>query len=498
MKSSIGHRLATISYPPAKPAIWLAGMALGLAIFYRGSYQLPISALGLAMFAGLALLRPELALLFVPLSAPLHFMPKGIWDARFGIRPEGIRFPLHEVVLLIVLGAASVHIGLGLLRRSKIREWGSESGDRRVGIGWRLAPMALFFAAGTVGLLLAGAHGRGEELREWRWLIVEPLFFYGLLVYFYSGVSDEARQRRLWPLAALLLGGALVGLVGILQFLGLNLAPLIGDKPGFSDDQVFVQGVQRVSSVYGHPNNLGLYSGRIWPLALALALAARLALLARRWLWLGGAAALLALGGLLVSFSRGAWLGALGAALLLAWLLLPAGRAVRLRLIATTAVLLVGLLTLGLLVTAAGVERFNPLGETGVIRLYTWQSALAMLREHPLGIGLDQFGQLYPNYINPALADSNERFTSHPHNLVLDIILRLGPLGLLAFGWLIWRYYRNLWPLPAGGLQRYLGAGLVAAMLAAMLHGLVDNFYFVPDLAIAFWLLYWLAENRPA
>jgi hypothetical protein len=32
-------------------------------------------------------------------------------------------------------------------------------------------------------------------------------------------------------------------------------------------------------------------------------------------------------------------------------------------------------------------------------------------------------------------------------------------------------------------------------MTAALLHGLVDNFYFVPDLAFTFWLLLWAGEG---
>ncbi len=36
--------------------------------------------------------------------------------------------------------------------------------------------------------------------------------------------------------------------------------------------------------------------------------------------------------------------------------------------------------------------------------------------------------------------------------------------------------------------ERTLAAGLLAAMAAALVHGMVDNFYFVPDLAIVFWL----------
>jgi hypothetical protein len=45
-----------------------------------------------------------------------------------------------------------------------------------------------------------------------------------------------------------------------------------------------------------------------------------------------------------------------------------------------------------------------------------------------------------------------------------------------------------------GGAPLALGA--LAAMVAALAHGLVDNFYFVPDLAVAFWLLLALIERE--
>jgi putative inorganic carbon (hco3(-)) transporter len=134
---------------------------------------------------------------------------------------------------------------------------------------------------------------------------------------------------------------------------------------------------------------------------------------------------------------------------------------------------------------------------SSAIRLQTWRSALAMLRDAPLGIGLDQFGRLYPEYIDPALASTNEINTAHPHNLLLDIALRMGPPGLLAFAWLIARFYGDVRRGLAGAGDRALLAGLAAAMTGALVHGLVDQFYFWPDLAFAFWLLIMLAA-RPA
>src|SRR5262245_16690935 len=80
-------------------------------------------------------------------------------------------------------------------------------------------------------------------------------------------------------LLAFVLGGALVGLMGLLQYIGLDLVPYLGTKQCFAPDGgicsnvVADGGVRRVLSVYGHPNNLGLYLGRVWPLAAALAMA---------------------------------------------------------------------------------------------------------------------------------------------------------------------------------------------------------------------------------
>jgi hypothetical protein len=56
----------------AAVALW-AGMALGMALCYRGGH-LPLILVGLLLFGGLALARPDVALLFVPLTAPLFLV----------------------------------------------------------------------------------------------------------------------------------------------------------------------------------------------------------------------------------------------------------------------------------------------------------------------------------------------------------------------------------------------------------------------------------------
>lgn len=501
----------------------LVGMVAALFVFYKGATTVPPSALGLALFGLLALLRPDLGLLLVVFTVPLFFIPKGLWDEQFGLPAQGIYLPLHEMALLLVAGAAGARwtVQGALVLRQQGRQ--ALAGVRWRALAREYAPHGLFLLAGTIGVVVAPAEGRSEALREWRWLIVEPLLLYGLLRAFLHASTQPPPQpapfavrlstRRVlgWFVA----GGALVGLVGLFQFGGLNLAPFFGGKVGFSDDRIFVEGAQRVSSVYGHPNNLGLFMGRIWPLALVVALAA---LLQRplagqqlpRWQgWWFAGCGLLAVGGLVVSFSKGALLAA-PVALLVLWYGLRRALVAnptsaeapatprRRRLPARFVGFLVGLaivalpLVIVVLLAQGGLERLNILGDSTTARLKLWASSLAMVRDYPLfGVGLDQFLRVYQDYIHPSLVDTNERFTSHPHNLLLDMWLRLGLLGLVAAGWLVVRFFRRVWQTEQG----LLAAGLAAAMGAALVHGLVDNGYFVPDLAVTFWLLLALADT---
>ena len=461
----------------------LLGMLIGLVIFYRVTPEVPITLLGLAIFGGLAMLRPELALLFVPLTAPFFFMPKGIWDDRFVTRAEGLKFPLQEVVLSLVAFATLLHWLVFHLPSLKIQR----STLKRTFLS--LIPYGLLLFAGTLGVLIAAE--KGPALREWRWLIFEPLLFYGLL-HFYERQAKNDEKPIFAAGIAFVIAGAFVGLVGILQFLGLNLVPLIATKVGFSGDRIFVEGVKRVSSLYGHPNNFGLAMGRVWPLALALAFDSA----AKRKVktqFFYSICAILSLGGLIVSFSKGAWFGALGALLLILHFRFHLFTAFRQQ-IRKPKFLISVLGLLGIIIVAAlSVERLNPMGESSGIRLKTWFSALLMLKDHPLlGIGLDQFLLTYSRYIDPSLLGTNEQFTSHPHNLILDLWLRLGILGLGVFSWLILRFYRLVLPAKASFFQ----IGLAAAMTAALLHGLVDNFYFVPDLALSLWLFWALAHSK--
>jgi O-antigen ligase len=484
----------------------LIGMTLGLGLFYWGG-TLALALGGLLIFGALALARLDLGLLFVLLTMPLYLIPA----ALPGLRADPARpfqLPVHEAALLVVTAATVAGWGWGFF--IKRREPRTPYQFMPAALLREYAPQFLFFAAGVWGLLIAIE--RGPALIEFRRLIAEPLLFYALLR-FQNERRANAQSAALAPLVRVfILSGALVGLLGLLQYAGLDLVPYFGTKQCFASDggvcanMVADGGVRRVLSVYGHPNNLGLYLGRVWPLAAALVISdlgfrtydfgetsqSKIQNLKSKnpigWLYL--VVALLCLGGILVSFSRGAWLGALAA---LAVLALPALRA---HFGGRAAPALVGLgVVLAALAGLGLTVRGDLAGGSTPVRLLLWREAIGYIRLHPLGIGLDQFLYYHdPNsgrsLLDPSLIGTSEQYAAHPHTMLLDIWLRLGPLGLAAFGWLLVRFFNA----GRARLRDPVALGALAAMIAALVHGLVDHFYFVQDLALTFWLLLALVE----
>ena len=164
-----------------------------------------------------------------------------------------------------------------------------------------------------------------------------------------------------------------------------------------------------------------------------------------------------------------------------------------------------GLAALALVVLARlGVERVIGQatlgGTTAISRRLIWTAALAMVRDHPiLGIGLDNFLYRYQlEYMLPeAWAEPN---ISHPHNWLLQFWLELGLPGLLAlvgllatFFWCTVHLLRRGAGDSDGRLTRPrcfrspLIVGALASVAGWLVHGAVDNSYFLVDQAYLFW-----------
>jgi O-antigen ligase len=276
---------------------------------------------------------------------------------------------------------------------------------------------------------------------------------------------------------AFLLGAALMALYAVYQFF-------------FTDRAITAEGVHRALGVYGSPNNLALLLDRALPILISLIAfgwtRARTSEVSKTSevgkVWLGSVAVIVILAALVLTFSRGALLLGVPAALLFIGLMRGrrAARVVLAALVAAAA----GMLPL------LGTDRLRSLfttdSGTSFFRLRLWQSAWTMLREHPwLGVGPDNF--LYQYRTRYLLPDAwQEPNLSHPHNLVLDFGTRLGVLGIVWLVWLqvaFWRIALPLYRRLPEGEVRALILGLMASMVATLAHGLVDNSFFLVDLA---------------
>jgi putative inorganic carbon (HCO3(-)) transporter len=386
--------------------------------------------------------RPDLlALGLIGLVAAL------LWRPRFGPLFIGATLPVFFYSRQLVGPLSVSPPGLVLLLNwpaTLVREWR----NLRLPRTKYDAPLALFLLASLLALMVS--EYPLLSVRELRALILEPVLFFWLLAVL-PGSSRLA-------LAGFLITATVVGCVAIAQVVF-----------GFGGTEA--EGVRRAQAWYPSPNHLALMLGRAWPFLLALGLRrSKAALLAAAAVGLG----------VLLTFSTGGWL-ATGCATVVTFAALG-WRRVALRLAAAGALVLV--VVAGLAVAGALPERLNPIRQTGTIRIDLWISSLEMLRDHPLlGVGLDNFTYLYSQvYLRPG--GSAEPNLSHPHNWVLHFWLELGVLGIVAFLWFLQRFWHQV-----RAKRSWLVAGAAGAMTDMLAHGLIDNSYFLVDLAFVFWLL---------
>ncbi len=323
---------------------------------------------------------------------------------------------------------------------------------------------AAFLAVATASLLVPPPYWLKYALREYRTVILEPIFLYFTVL----ALRPTLGNKR-WPLIGLLGGGAVVAVLGIVQFFRGN-------------DLVIAEGAARITSVYRHPNNLGLYLERIVPYGFALAM-----LLPRTGRGFVLALTSTCLAALLLTFSRGAWL-ATSAALIAGALLISKRRLAVVG--AISSVVLIGVLAI---FQAARLGDIWQLGSGSTsLRLLLWQAAINMIRDHPItGLGLDQFLYYYnPQYVLPGAWE--ERFTSHAHNLILDLWIRLGIIGLVVGALLIGALFqKGIATLRhVHGKDRWVLVGALSSSVAMLVHGMVDNAFFAQDLAYIFWFSY--------
>ena len=428
-----------------EPRVATAGSVVALLLVAGLDLPGPIAIACIAVAILVALIvGPANAVGAVAALLPLVF-----FTARVG----GTRWGLLELGLICCAAASAGEIA---------RRWLAHRGE------WSimdlLRPIDLTVVAGAlvvVGLIslewLADERSSASSRRELRRIVVEPLI---VIVAVRLSVLDDVRRLVARCLA---LAGVIVSAIAFGQV-------------GLRSSGVEVGAVFRPIGTYPHPNNLALYLERVlWvPMALASSrVSSRIAVGGTGVIGLAclatlsrGAIVAVVLGGIVwftLSRRRPPWL--------VLWASIP---------VAAGSVLLARL----------GGDGTESLDARGTI----WRSSAEMLRDYPLtGIGIDQFYQLYgTRYVDPS--GWGERYTSHPHNVVLDFWLQLGVAGLLLLAGIVWLAARRARAIRIGRGDP-LGAAMIAGLVGGLAHGMLDNGFFLPDLATFLWLT--LAMSSP-
>ena len=328
---------------------------------------------------------------------------------------------------------------------------------------WRnpiLIPSLLFIVAGAISVL--DAPNRVAGLGLYRAYLLEPIAFGTVLL---NALRTPSR-------ALLLVGGLIAGAtVAGLANSAVVLAGLAEHTYEVTQSPPVV--------IYQTANAVALFVVPLVAMAGALALHGR-----------GPArtigAAFFAVGSVvtLLSFSRGGYL---------AYAAVVLGLAIsHRRRLTMLGLALAGAAALALIPpirTRVLIETQNVYGNTVISRLDLWTATVALLRRHPLtGAGLSGF----PTGVAPFFSHLHTPATFvDPHNIVLNFWVETGLLGVISIAWIIgsgiavsshgWRFGSPAW----GPFH----LGVVLALTAVIVHGLVDVPYFKNDLAFEFWAL---------
>ena len=465
----------------------VAGLIASLAYYYLVPANL-LALPGLLVFLLLTWRRLDLALCVLPLAFPFWYVPKRIFGYHF--------LPLSEIALLVcfVVGLLKEtrHVRNGL---DRARIWTrAYLLCHRVGY-WLLVGAGLLFLGTTVGVAIA-SHPH-EALRAYRWEIAEPLLYaLGLLLYVRGRFALHLLVWSFLTAATMLACLAIIQVVAVHQ----TFTPLAQGNLLVSYATSAGSSPRATAFVLGSGNNLGAWIERALPLALALGLCVGASRVSRLCAW-----ACLIVSGVALYWtgSRGAWIGAaLGCVVVVRvqsrrrWLPVALGGIAAALILWQRAALLQALLS--------GHR------STGSLRLLVWLAGLKMIRDHPiLGLGPDQFLYNYSNLYTthpywvtalngkPTIAASQPTL-AHPHNLLLDLWISGGIIAVVGFAallWNVWRRCARLWRARGvGNDQRAswrasVSLGLACALLAGIIHGMVDSAYFFPDLALIFWMM---------
>jgi putative inorganic carbon (HCO3(-)) transporter len=406
-----------------------------------------------AAFLGIALWKREVALVVFCGALPAYLV-------RFSIPLARISLPstLLEILFWILFFA-----WLFLDARKRPDAW-------RALENWAV-PVTLLMVGATIGVLIA------QDLRAalgvWRAYFLEPILFFPMFV------DIVVRSKRgAWILGALAACVALLGITAVCQKItGFGIPNRIWAAPA----------TRRITSVYGFPNAISLFSAPLVTLMIGwtLALARAKKIGQKMWAALPAIAALLGIASIVFAVSKGGMTGVAVGVIALGlfdkrlrpWALSA--------IIAACAVASLYPPATNYLVGIVGLDNAS-----SSVRSVIWHETYGLLRDHPIfGAGLSG----YPAGIAPYHAATWIEIFQYPHDVILNFWSETGLIGLFAFLWIVVRFFRVSY--AAAKKSGWIAPACAAAMITLLVHGTVDVPYFKNDLAFLFWVIVGIVET---
>jgi len=313
-------------------------------------------------------------------------------------------------------------------------------------------PLTLLLSASLISVLVAP--DLTAALGVWKAYFLEPILLF-LIIRFEN--LNPAHIFRALGLTALVLS-----IIAIAQWLTDAGIPIPWDIE------------RRVTSVFDYPNALGLFLG---PIVVIGVMSWRTT---NKWFWFF--TIVLSAISIILAQSEAAIVAVL-ATLVVAGLL---NKQTRVKTFVTVLVAIA-------IITASPwrgfvVEKLTLQDYSGQVRLTQWSETIDMLGDRwLLGAGLSG----YPTVFAPYHQATHIEIFQYPHNILLNIWVELGLLGVIAFGLLAYQVLRRLPTTSSTSSTLSTSPPLIAffALLTMTIHGLVDVPYFKNDLAILTWIL---------
>ncbi|MBI2448225.1 O-antigen ligase family protein [Candidatus Microgenomates bacterium] len=300
--------------------------------------------------------------------------------------------------------------------------------------------------------------------------IFKAYFFDSLLFFFLFISLIKTRQEVCNSFLAIVSSGVLLVGIGFLGYFSI---------PNFLEDG-------RLRSIFSSPNYLSLYITPLIFLFIGLLSDKKIN---KKIIW---AALFVLLFGLFLTFSRGAWMGLLVALVFLAvWTIIK--KFFHYRWIGFVGALI--MLSLVALFIVKGLYLFGVIPSSRIeksdsIRIEIWRTSWEIGVGSPIaGVGLGNFQSYFGEYTKSRI-NYPEYVTPHaitPHNMLINIWLQIGILGVASIIWLIISSLKMLSKVLTKDFL--LSISVLSSMVAVLSHGLVESTIWKNDLMIYFWFL---------